>query len=213
VELIAHRAGNLASTLREALAVADGVELDVHGYLGRLEVRHAKVLWPLPVRWDKWELIPSSTPRPTLEQVLEVAEPESHLWFDLKGFTPQLTRRVLAAADGFANLTLSSRSWWILAPARGRPGVRLMRSVGNRPQRWLAESSLGGRRMPSSSEGVVLHERLATPTTVERLIRSASVVVVWGVTSVNRLYELESLGVSGAILDDLELIRDARIPP
>ena len=213
MELIAHRAGNLASTLREALAVADGVELDVHGYLGRLEVRHAKVLWPLPVRWDKWEMIPSSTPRPTLEQVLEEVEPDTHLWFDLKGFTPQLTRRVLAAAEGFGNLTLSSRSWWILAPARDRPGVRVMRSVGNRPQRWLAERHVSGRRMPSSSEGIVLHERLATPSTVERLIRIASVVVVWGVTSVHRLYELETLGVGGAIIDDLALIRDARIPP
>ncbi len=60
MELIAHRAGNEAHLIAPAMVVADTIELDVHLFRRRLEVRHAKVLWPFAVFWEKWELLPDT---------------------------------------------------------------------------------------------------------------------------------------------------------
>ena len=51
VELVAHRAGNVTSSIASALDAADTVELDVHLFRGRIEVRHAKVIWPFRIHW------------------------------------------------------------------------------------------------------------------------------------------------------------------
>ena len=74
MELIAHRGGNLVESVAASLAVADAIEIDVHTFLGRLEVRHAKVIWPLPIRWEQWYLVPRSDPLPTLAEI----EAETH---------------------------------------------------------------------------------------------------------------------------------------
>lgn len=202
VELIAHRAGNHPATLAAAASIAHAAELDVHRFRRRLEVRHAKVLWPTSIRWERWELV-TDIERPTLADILDRLPPDTHLWLDLKGFDRRLTRAVLAATESFSQITMSSRSWWILAPARSRGSVRTMRSVGNRVQRWLAELTAGRSR----ATGTVLHERLARPSTIARLRRQGP-VVVWGATTLARARELERYGAHGVILDDLDLIRE-----
>ena len=204
--LIAHRAGNLRSTVSGALEVADAIELDVHRFRGRLEVRHAKVMWPLALRWDRWELIASSDERPTLAEILEHVPAGTHLWIDLKGLTRGLTRQVLeVVGDRFA-LTFSSRAWWVLSPAREVAGVRLMRSVGSRLQLWAVQRA----RFRDPRHGVVVHERLITRSSIERLRPESGELVAWAVSGHARLLELEQLGVSGFILDDLALIAGAR---
>src|SRR5690606_27401966 len=107
----AHRGGNFVESVAAALAVADAIEIDVHTFRGRLEVRHAKVIWPCSIRWERWYLIPRSDPRPTLAEILAVVPDGSHLWIDLKGFTPRFTRRVLRAVGDRHELTMSARSW------------------------------------------------------------------------------------------------------
>lgn len=199
MELIAHRAGNRPATLAAAAAAAaHAVELDVHRFRGRLEVRHAKVLWPTSILWERWELV-TDTERPTLAEILAGVPTDTHLWLDLKGFDRRLTRAVLAATERFTQRTMSSRSWWILTPAHGT--VRTMRSVGNRAQRWLAELTA----RPRGASGTVLHERLARASTITRLQRRGP-VVVWGATTLARVRQLEQHGVDGVILDDLGLI-------
>jgi len=209
VELIAHRAGNLADTVAGALAVADAIELDVHQFRGRLEVRHAKVLWPFAIRWEPWYLIPVSEPRVTLEEVLAVVPAGSHLWLDLKGFTRGFARRVLAVVGDRYDLTVSSRAWWILPAAGDRPGVRVMRSVGDRFQRWLVTQRWVRpvRRVPD--HGVVMHERLADAASVAHILRHWTPVVTWAVTDLDRIRQLEQIGVTGVIADDLALIAAA----
>ena len=209
MELIAHRAGNLADTVAGALAVADVIELDVHQFRGRLEVRHAKVLWPLAIRWEPWYLIPASEPRVTLDEMLAVVPAGSHLWLDLKGFTRGFTRRVLAVVGDRYDLTVSSRAWWILAVAGDRPGVRVMRSVGDRFQRWLVTQRWVRPTSPVPGQGVVMHERLADADSVARIRRHWSPVVTWAVTDLGRVRELEQIGVTGVIADDLALIAAA----
>jgi glycerophosphoryl diester phosphodiesterase len=200
---VAHRAGNLPATIEAALRVADAVELDVHLFRGRLEVRHEKVFWPCSARWEQWYFVPAHTPRPALAEILDDLPRSTPLWLDLKGFTPRLTRKALAATAGFERVTVSSRSWWILKPAGAHPHVRVMRSAGNRLQRWFAlhVTPAAGHR----ADGVVLHERLADPDTVARLHRTGS-VVAWGAGTRRRIDELAALSLDGVILDDLDLI-------
>jgi glycerophosphoryl diester phosphodiesterase len=207
MELIAHRAGNVVTSIASALAVADAIELDVHTFRGRLEVRHAKVLWPTGVRWEPWHLTPADEPRTTLAEILVAVPAGTHLWLDLKGFTRRFTRRVLAEVGDGYSLTVSSRSWWVLRPAELH-GARVMRSVGNRFQRRLVTAS-GIRprtRHPDARRGVVLHERLADARSVRRITRHWSPVVAWAVHDLTRVGELERMGVTGIILDDLDLI-------
>lgn len=205
VELIAHRAGNEPHLIAPALAVADMIELDVHLFRGRLEVRHAKVLWPFAVFWERWELLPD-LPRPALATILETAPDDAHLWFDLKGFTSRLPRRLLRQVGDRHTFTTSCRSWWALRSARRIPGVRTFRSVANRRHLWLVQHV----RFAPQDDGIVMHQRLATTDVIERLHRLTPNVVVWAVEELDRALELHAMGVSGIIADDLELLARLR---
>jgi glycerophosphoryl diester phosphodiesterase len=202
VEWIAHRAGNLASTVADAARVADAIELDVHLFRGRLEVRHGKVLWPFARLWEKWELLPVDTPRPPLAEILEVVPADLHVWIDLKGFTRRMARRVMAEVGDRRPITVSARSWWVLRVARGVAEVRTMKSVGNRAQRSAVSV------LPRSNDGIVIHERLLDGRWLDRLAGRAPVVIAWGVTDADRARELVDLGVDGLIVDDLSLIAE-----
>ena len=205
VELIAHRGGNERHLLGPALAVADTVELDVHLFWFRLEVRHAKALWPFPVFWEKWHLMPN-VPRPPLGTILEAAPDDAHLWFDLKGFSTRLPRRLLGEIHDRPHITASCRSWWALRPLRRVARIRTLWSIANRQQLWLVERL----SFADLGDGIVMQERLATAEVLSRLRPRASTVIVWGVHDLDRALELHQLGVSGIIADDLDLLADVR---
>lgn len=204
MELIAHRAANRPGLVQAGLAAADAVELDVHLRRGRLEVRHAKVLWPSSLLWERWYVVREERSEP-LPPILDAAGPDAHLWFDLKGFRPRLATRVLHAADGRPASTMSCRSWWVLRPGRRRAGVRTVRSIGARWQLWWAT-----RRRTPCADGHGLADRYATPATVAALLRRNPFVAVWGVTEAERLAALEAMGVSAVIADDLGMLAVAR---
>jgi hypothetical protein len=196
MELVAHRAGNRAATIGPALAVADTIELDVHALRGHLEVRHSKVVWPFRIYWERGHGLLEDQHPESLASILAAVPVDTGVWIDLKGFTGWLTRRVLRSVGDRRPLTMSCRSWWALRPARNG-GVRTYRSVGSRWQLWLALRL----RHP---DGVVLHERFATPEHLARL--RCSHVAVWAVRDHQRAAELRALGMSAMILDDLDLI-------
>jgi glycerophosphoryl diester phosphodiesterase len=157
VELIAHRAGNLAELVRPAAAVADTIELDVHLFRNRLEVRHSKLLvWPFARLWEKWELLASDAPRPPLRSILDGLPDGVDVWFDLKGFTTRLPRAVHREVGDRSGVTCSCRAWWVLGWVRRHTTARTMKSVGNRWQRWLVVRT----RFDAPGQGVVIHERL-----------------------------------------------------
>ena len=54
-----------------------------------------------------------------------------------------------------------------------------------------------------------MHERLADAASVARILRHWSPVVAWAVTDLGRIAELEQIGVTGVIADDLALIAAA----
>lgn len=207
MELIAHRAGNLASLHASAVEVADVVEVDVHLFRNRLEVRHAKLLlWPFARLWEKWEILPADAPRPPLADILAELPAGTPVWFDLKGFTTRLPRAVHAVAGDRPSVTYSARQWWILGWARRNTSARTMRSVGSRWQRWLTTVV----PPPAAGHGIVIDERLLDDGWLTRLRRRAAVVVAWGVEDPSRAAELAAAGIDGLIVDDLELIRQLR---
>lgn len=205
VELIAHRAGNERHLIAPALTVADTVELDVHLFWFRLEVRHAKALWPFAVFWEQWHLMPN-VPRPPLTTILAATPDDTHLWFDLKGFTTRLPKRLLRETGVRPHMTASCRSWWALRPLRRVAGIRTLWSIASPGQLWLVERL----RFADLGDGIVMKERLATEDTLARLRDRAATIIVWGVDDFERAIELHQLGVSGIIADDLDLLDQVR---
>ncbi len=205
MEFVAHRAGNALDRLRAAAPVADVIEVDVH--LGRHlkpEVRHAKRLWPTYRLWDRWYLLPSDEDVTGLDEIV-AAVPEAALWLDLKGFTRRLSRRVLPEVETRRQLTVSSKSWWLLGPFIDHPGVRVLRSVGNRFE--LALLLILPSRV--KIDGVVAHHRLLSDAIIDRLSRKG-VVFTWAVTDAAAIERLAALGVTGVIVDHLDLIEPGR---
>lgn len=160
VEIIAHRAGNSAESVAaaarlSALGIVDTVELDVHLFRGRLEVRHAKIVcWPFARLWERWELLPADAPRRPLGASIDAIPVELGVWIDLKGFTRRLPRAVHRSLGDRPELTYSSRQWWLLRWVRRHTAARTMVSVGSRWQRWVVVMS--GTR----ADGIVVADRL-----------------------------------------------------
>lgn len=204
VVLVAHRAGNEPSSAGVDASRADLIELDIHRFRGRIEVRHAKALWPSERLFEGRELLPRSTPRPTLASVLAAIPRDRRLWLDLKGPDPRLATSVAGAVAG-RPVWVSARCWWLLAPFRSDASVRTFASAGTRWQRWI----VGRLCRAGWSDGVVIHERLLDRGFMERR-RPGSPVVVWAIEDHDRALEVLSLGVTGLIIDDVALIDHLR---
>ncbi len=201
VELIAHRAGNGVDLVGPAAATGATIEIDLHLFRGRIEVRHAKVLWPFAKLWEKWYFLADQTRPPELSDILAAVPDRTALWLDLKGFTPRLARRVLKQVGTDRTVTASCRSWWALRVFRSAR-IRTMRSVGTRWQVWATRRI----RRWSELDGIVMHERFATPKTMQALRRRTPVVYLWAVNDLPRAVELVQMGASGLTVDDLVLI-------
>jgi len=186
--------------VRAAAAAQAGfvVEADVHVFRGRVEVRHEKVLRPFGGRWERWYVLPSDAPRPLLGDILNAVGPRATLLLDLKCLTQAAARRIRAEVPDSVAVVVSSRSWWTLAAFADRADTPMLRSCGNRLQRWV------GVRWPGLGErvGLTAHERLLTPEIVARIRRRTPHVYSWAVTSRGRGDALIDSGLSGVVLDD-----------
>ncbi len=208
MEFVAHRAGNSIERVRLAGERADLIELDVHLDAGdSLEVRHGKILWPTQLigrrrrLWEKWHVLPADTPTPAVEEILAAADSSTVLWFDLKGVSRQLPRRLVRVIGERRPVTVSSKSWWLLRPLTSLDGVRTMRSAGNRLELALLLWLPSRTRL----DGAVVHRRLLTDTIIGRL-RQRGQLFTWAVDSQQDIDWLRGHGVSGVIVDDLALV-------
>lgn len=198
VRIVAHRAGNHPDSARRALGRADLIELDAHVLRGRVEVRHAKVLWPTSRLWEKWRLLPKGARGLPIEEILEVVGTDTHLMLDLKCFTGRAARRIREAIPAEQPLTVSCRSWWALSAFRHRPETRFLLSCGNRYQLLMVGLVPGlGDRV-----GVAAHERLLDESAIRTITAKTSLLFSWGVTTTGRAEELVEAGVRGLIVDD-----------
>ncbi|MGI9597320.1 MAG: glycerophosphodiester phosphodiesterase [Acidimicrobiales bacterium] len=199
--LVAHRAGNHPDSARLAVGRADLIELDVHVRRGRVELRHAKVLWPTSRLWERWYLLPRDTEVVLIQSVLDELEADTPLQLDLKCFTARAAKRIRSAVGDGRPLHVSSRSWHVLRAFRGRENTVAMRSCASPRQLWLA------RRLPGLGDrvGIVAHERLLDRATVRSVRSATSVLFTWAVRSPERAEELSEAGITGLIVDDLDL--------
>lgn len=200
VLLIAHRAGNDPASLRAAgRGGADLAEADVHLRRGRLELRHAKSLGPLPVHWEPWYLV-----RPTgvvLADLVPHLGGAPRLLLDLKGWQPWLGRRVrdaMAATAPGVPYTVCTRRWHLLDAFAGLAHVDVVRSV--RTAREL-------RRLPARPTwGVALHRDLVTAPVVAGLLQHAHTVLTWPVDGPDDAARAVRAGARGLISDDLATV-------
>jgi glycerophosphoryl diester phosphodiesterase len=207
--LFAHRAGNDRVGVHRAEAVgADAVEADVHLHRGRLELRHAKRLGPLPFHWDRWYVrrAPRSTFR--LDQLLDAIAGGTQVMLDLKGIDRRLPAdldRALAPVGQERPVIVCSRSWRLLdaLPRDGR--FRRVYSAGSRRQ--LAAVADHARR--HDADGIAVHSRLLTPGRAGALAAVVPLVMTWAVRSIEALQSLADEGVKGFVLDDLAVLQHA----
>jgi glycerophosphoryl diester phosphodiesterase len=206
---IAHRAGNSLEGLRGANALgADVIECDVHGYRGRLEVRHLKTAGPLPFLWDRWQLVPASAPRLGLDQLLEADRHGTTFLLDLKG------RRASTAAS-VANLLhevvherpvlVCGRHWPLVDALASLPFVRPVMSVRNR-----LELVRLGQRLGSGPpvHGVSVHRSLLDKELVAALHERVDIVMTWPVNTVTCLDDVLAMGVTGVISDEQDVLAE-----
>jgi glycerophosphoryl diester phosphodiesterase len=207
IVLVAHRAGNDPTVPSAAARVADIVELDVHLFRGRVEVRHSKALWPTSRLFEGRQLLPRSAMRPDLDRVLDSLPSPQRIWIDLKGPDPRLSGRVLDSLDGRERqeIWVSARCWWLLAPFRAIEGIRTLMSVGSAWQRPLARLC----QSRGWSDGIVMHERLVSDAFIDQIPASA-VRVAWAVNDLPRAVELLERGFDGLIIDDPSVINETR---
>ncbi len=201
VLLVAHRAGNDPGRARSALtAGCDLLELDVHLRWGRLEVRHAKSLGPLPWLWERWYLV--REPRVLLPDLLADLPRDAPLLLDLKGWQPWLGHRVRDGMRGWGSYTVCGRAWRALAVFRSDPEVRVVHSARNRVEVARLERRIG--RL--GSWGACLHREHVTEERVARLRAHAEVVLTWPVDTVAEYDQVVAAGVGAVICDDLAVL-------
>lgn len=198
---IAHRAGNDLELLRQAVALgADLVELDVHLRRGRLEVRHAKSLGPVPWLWEPWYLL--RDPGLVLRHVQDALPDGATLMLDLKGWQPWLGQWVREAMRATGPYVVCSRHWRMLDAFAAEPAVRVVHSV-----RTLAElARLDARLALTPTWGVSVHRELLTRQRVSWLRERAEVVMTWPVDTVAVYDEVLALGVNAVISNDLPVL-------
>jgi glycerophosphoryl diester phosphodiesterase len=208
--VIAHRAGNALKRLDEARqAGVDLVEADVHLFHGRLEVRHAKTVGPIPLLWDRWELHAPWSERLLLDVMLDAAAGAPPVLLDLKGRHRRLPDMVVASlaqrglARALGRVSVCARWWPYLDALADIGGIDTIYSAGTVRQVEDLRRHLEGRRV----HGVSVHTKALDARRVAALRDVADLVATWPVNDPGTAERMLRLGVNGLITDDLSLAR------
>lgn len=210
---VAHRAGNDPAAVQRALALGvDVLEADVHRYRGLLELRHSKVVRPLPLLYDAGRWTSTARPRPLLQPLLEAVGNRATVLLDLKG--PGAVGRhvadALRARPSGPPVLVCSRWWPSLTPLRGGDGARPV---------LTARTPLEVRRLlhrvhgAAPPYGVSVHRSLLTPLRVAALRSRVELVLTWPVNDHDALEAVLALGVNGVISDEAAVLRSVRELP
>ncbi|HSK15042.1 MAG TPA: hypothetical protein VK915_02640 [Gaiellaceae bacterium] len=146
-------------------------------------------------------------PRLLVPELLAAVARRTELLLDLKGRDRRLSQLLLLQLaprlEAGAGVTLCARSWSLLDPFEGVPGVRRLHSVGSARQLERLRRRLAGGRV----EGISIHERLLDSHTVREVREVADLVLTWPVNTVERARELLAHGVDGLISDRPGLVQ------
>lgn len=207
---VAHRAGNSLEALRAAAQVrADVVEADVHHRQARLELRHSKVLGPLPYLWDRnpWHLAHASTVDLHLAELLDAMLPDATLMLDLKGVgsVGRRTADLLHERSPDRPVIVCGRWWPAVDAFADRPWAHRVLSARGRVE--LVRLRRRVRSAPAGSlHGVSLHGSLLASEVVRELRERVELVMTWGVNDLAALDRVVALGVNGIISDSSEVL-------
>jgi glycerophosphoryl diester phosphodiesterase len=207
---IAHRAGNSLERLGEAEAIGvDFVESDVWLHRGQLEIRHEKTAGILPLLWDRWSLAPGWSRRLSLSDLLEAANPETHLLLDLKGVNrrlPTMVKRILHAAREHPRIAVCSQNWTFVDAFHEQPEVLRFYSIGSLRQlkTWLEQPKERG------STAISIDARLLDSKTIQVLRRQVEIVAPWGVRTREQACQLLEWGATAVNADDLMMLRELK---
>ncbi len=202
---IAHRAGNRLHLLERAKAIgADLAELDLWLHRGRLEVRHAQTLGPLPLLRERWRPLPGWTPRLELDAVIEAAGRDLCLMVDLKSPSLALPEAVIAAFERClpgAPYTVTTREWPLLEPFEERAHVRILPSAA-----WPGELAALMPALGERYQALSLHRTLAQPATMRELAARGVAAYIWPVNTQADLAQALAVGAAGVNSDSLDLL-------
>lgn len=199
--LIAHMAGNTARQVRAAIEeVADFVEVDLWAHRGRLEARHERALYPLPLWFEEWTTVRRAPSQPfTLQELLVETAGKTGVFLDLKNGRDQPSRLVRSALDAAPNsigpVVASSQRWGVLRGLREKaPEVELYYSIDVQAKLDLFRSVVDRDLRPAgvSCRHSLLHEGL-----VSEMYDRGLKVVAWTVDEPARAADLASWGVDG----------------
>ncbi len=210
---IAHQSGNEVARIADAAAAgAAFVECDVWCSRGRLEVRHAKTLGPLPLIWDRWYVRPRSTKPLVLNDVLAALPSGMGIMLDLKGndaALPQMLLDALHRHEGAHPLMVSARFWNHLPSLRVHPELLLFHSVGSAAQLRRVRPLLDQRE----NDAISIHYNLLDAAVVKSLRDQVSMVATWPINDRDRLARVLEWGVGGVITDSLEIVTEVARRP
>lgn len=123
---------------------------------------------------------------------------------DLKGDDPRLCAAVADQLGAFAGpLTVCSRAWPLLEPFAGRPGTRVLHSVGD-----ARELAALRRRLATGAPaaGASVRESLIPPGGAAALQDELGPVFAWTVRDAARARALAAEGVAALVLSDIALL-------
>jgi glycerophosphoryl diester phosphodiesterase len=203
---IAHRFGNTLARLRAAEdAGADVVELDVWRDRGRLEVRHARTLGPLPLLWERAHLMRRPAQPLLLADVIAAARPTTGFMVDLKGSDPELPHEVAHALAGHCEgriVMVSARFWPLLLSLRDHPEITLFHSIGTERNLVDVAPLLSERE----NDAVSIHYRLLSDDRVRELREHVRIIATWPINNDDQLARTRAWGVDAIISDNLDLL-------
>lgn len=181
----------------------DYLEADLWLEHGRLEVRHARRAWPLPVYWERGRIFVSRERFPSLQDVASAAG-EMRLYLDLKGKDVRLADAVIAFVrdHGLEDaVVFSSPEWPLLDRVRARLGA---------PCFYTLNSDNFARRvgevLAGSFDYLAVNHRLLDAGRVTQLKDVGCRMVAWTVNTLERARELIAWGVDGVVSDHVAIL-------
>lgn len=204
---IAHRWGNSISTSLAAIEAGfDMIETDLWPFHGRLEIRHAKSIGPLPVYWEKWYIEGIGNHQLQLAELVRALPPTAPLFIDFKGTLPWLGERAIEAIEEIQQgrqVIVCGRAWTQLDPIESLPNVHAFYSVGTEAELPLVWEKLEAQENPAIS----IHHGLLDDDTMERLNGLGTTIVAWTVNDPAVAANLFRRGVDGFTSDNVELLQ------
>ena len=185
----------------------DMLEADVWPFLGRLEVRHAKSIGPIPIYWEKWYIESIGMRQPVLQDVLTSTPVSARLFLDLKGRQPQLGHRVVSLIQRVQpdrDIIICGRAWRQLNRIADMENVHVFYSVGEESE--LA--NVWSRLERSARPAISINHGLLTDETIARLQALNTTIIAWTVNDPDLAGTLFERGVDGFTSDNLAMLQD-----